>query len=91
MTIEKSHNNDIITFVFSPQNANLKILKVTFGIKFKFISLQNGNYLGSTTVSSGKLYYPVVYFYGSDENDEVKIIDVDGPWGNGKFKTYSVT
>ena len=35
MTIEKSHNNDIITFVFSPQNANLKILKVNFGIKFK--------------------------------------------------------
>ena len=35
MTIEKSHNNDIITFVFSPQNSNLKILKVNYGIKFK--------------------------------------------------------
>ena len=39
MTIEKSHYNDIIKFIFSPQNANLKILKVHVAVKLKFFSL----------------------------------------------------
>ena len=90
MTLATSHPNDIIKFTFSPSNAHLKIFKVYFATFYKYfmtLKFQNGNLLATTSVSSGKLYRPVVYFYGSDETDEVKIVESNTvPWGKGELR-----